>query len=355
MVRVLTIKSKQLTGMLVRIAESGRLMAPVKKGKHSFAFAWVSDPRDVELDYVRTILPPKKALLPPREDILAFSRNEKASAASPVLNHEPFVVFGVHPCDLAGLRQLDWAYMKKDGVQDPHYHVRRAAATIIGLDCQPDEYCFCTSVGAHASREEADLFLTPVSSGYVVEVLTEKGAVLLRETAETREASTAELAEAESWRQTKTSSITRHLEGDVSSVPEILDRYYDHEVWERTAARCYSCGTCTTVCPTCICFDVNDELNLPLSAGSRQRQWDSCQYLDFALVAGPHNFRGERTSRVRHRWLRKFAFLHRAFGRPFCTGCGRCTQACTAEISLTEVLNEIMAEEYRQKSDAANA
>ena len=99
------------------------------------------------------------------------------------------------------------------------------------------------------------------------------------------------------------------------------------------------------MCPTCICFDVDDETNLPLSAGSRQRRWDSCQYLDFALVAGPHNFRSERSSRVRHRWLRKFDYLNREYGRPFCTGCGRCTQACTTNIDLTEVLNEIIAED----------
>jgi len=39
------------------------------------------------------------------------------------------------------------------------------------------------------------------------------------------------------------------------------------------------------------------------------------------------------------------AYLNREFGRPFCTGCGRCGKACTADISLTEVLNEIIAEE----------
>ena len=173
---------------------------------------------------------------------------------------------------------------------------------------------------------------------------------MLRNTVQHRNALAEDLANAKAWRQEKTNTVTRRLETNVSQLPDILNRCYESEVWEETASRCYSCGTCTIVCPTCICFDVNDELNLPLSSGERSRQWDSCQYLDFALVAGPHNFRGERTSRTRHRWLRKFAFLYRDYGRPFCTGCGRCTQACTANISLTDVLNEVAAGDSEQEN-----
>jgi sulfhydrogenase subunit beta (sulfur reductase) len=61
-------------------------------------------------------------------------------------------------------------------------------------------------------------------------------------------------------------------------------------------------------------------------------------------VAGGHNFRGERTDRVRHRWFRKFVYLLREHGMPFCIGCGRCSSACTANISLVDVLNAVIAE-----------
>ncbi len=44
---------------------------------------------------------------------------------------------------------------------------------------------------------------------------------------------------------------------------------------------------------------------------------------------------------MRHRWFRKYAWLHREYGFPFCVGCGRCTQECKAGISWVDVLNTI--------------
>ena len=43
-------------------------------------------------------------------------------------------------------------------------------ARVIGVDCMPDEYCFCTSAQSCYSRG-CDLFLTPIERGYFVEVL----------------------------------------------------------------------------------------------------------------------------------------------------------------------------------------
>lgn len=335
------LEASSLPKMLARMVRTRRVMAPVKRGRTAFAFDWIDDPAEVALGYVRTVLPPKKAILPAHESILDFSL-EPTQTAAPIIDDEPFVLFGVHPCDMSGITQLDWAFSRN--VKDPHYLARREAATIVALDCMPDEYCFCTSVGTAGTRDGADLFLTPIGTGFMVDVLTPKGAALLEEAPALREPSAEELAEAEAWPEEKARCITRRIDGDIADLPDILERRYESDVWNSTAERCYSCGTCTIVCPTCFCFDVRDEVNLPLTGGSRGRHWDSCQFLDFALVAGPHNFRGKRGSRVRHRWLRKFEYLHREYGRPFCTGCGRCTQACTADISLTDVLNEIIAE-----------
>ena len=348
MTRTAILDRAGLLNVLGRVVKTSRLMAPVKRGRKSYAFTWIDDPEEVVFDYVRTILPPKKAILPPREALLDFRRGLHQEA-SPVIDETPFVLFGVHPCDLSAIGQLDWAFSKKNDVSDPHYAARRRAVTIVGIDCMPDEYCFCASVGTDQARDSADLFLTPVSAGYAVEVATAKGEALLEQT-NLRDPSPEEQDEARKWRTTKAARVTRRIDADTSLLPDILQRQHDSDVWETTAQRCYSCGTCTNVCPTCVCFDVNDEVNLPLSTGSRERRWDSCQYLDFALVAGPHNFRGSRPSRVRHRWLRKFAFLNREYGRPFCTGCGRCTQACTADIDLTEVLNSVIAQDKVEAS-----
>jgi sulfhydrogenase subunit beta (sulfur reductase) len=342
MLRTAVLGESGLQELLGRICEKGRLMAPVKRGKISYDFQWIEDPADVHIDYTRTVLPPKQAVLPAHEPVLKFSV-EGATQAKPVLDERPFVLFGIHACDLHGINQLDWAMGQRHGVSDPHYLARRQAATVVGVECEPDEYCFCTSVGSADSREGADLYLTPIDSGYVVEVLMKKGAELLKEAPGTRDATAEEQAAAEAVREQRKQQQTK-INAPVQELPDRLESAYSAEVFEQTAARCYSCGTCTNVCPTCFCFDVDDEVDLLLQQGTRERKYDSCQFEDFALVAGGHNFRGGRTDRVRHRWFRKFVYLLREHGEPFCVGCGRCSSACTAGISLVDVMNSVLAE-----------
>lgn len=335
------LEAGNLSPWLARIRAKARLMAPIKRGRVSFAFSWVEDLDDVRLDYVRTLLPPKQAFLPPREDLLSLKK--QPLQASPLIAREPFILFGVHPCDLTAINQLDWSMLQRHNVEDPFYLARRQAATIVALDCMPDKYCFCTSVGSSRTREGADLFLTPVKGGYLAEPLTDKGGALLQEAA-LRAPRPEEAEAAAAWPEEKERRVTLRLQEKASQLPVLFDRHYNSEIWEKTAQRCYGCGTCTNVCPTCFCFDVREQPDLSLQSASRWRQYDSCQFVDFAIVAGGHNFRGRRPDRVRHRWFRKFVYLNRERGQPFCVGCGRCSQQCTAGISLVDVINSVAAE-----------
>ena len=336
----------ELRAMLAALVARTRVLAPVKRGRLSHAFAWVSDEREIELAYIRTVLPPKRAMLPWPETLLEFTRAPQSQVTA-VVDETPYALVGIHPCDLFAVSELDWVYLQRHDNLDAHYRARREAATIIGVECRPDEYCFCTSLGLAGNRQGADLFLTPVAGGYVAEVLTGKGEALLQD-APTRSPTEAELAAFGDWPTEKERLTTLRLLGEVSEYPDLMEARYYGNAWTETAKRCYSCGTCTNTCPTCLCFDIADEVDLSLQAGRRLRRWDSCQHLEFALVAGPHNFRPKRPDRVRHRWFRKFVWLNREYGFPFCVGCGRCTQQCTANISWVEVLNSV----YREAKEA---
>ncbi len=342
MQRTAVISESGVRDLLGGICEQTRLAAPMKRGKVSVDFEWVTDPSQVVFDYVRTVMPPKKAIWPTRETVLEFSLT--GNQAQPIAHDTPFVLFGIHACDLKGINQLDWAMGQRHGVSDPSYLARRNAATIVGMECMPDEYCFCTSVGSCETRDGADVFLTPIESGYFVEVLSEKGDRLLRQASGIQEASAAKTAEAKAFVEKKKRNTTLKINSDIPELPDLLEPRYHTDVFEHTAKRCYSCGTCTNVCPTCFCFDMDDEVDLLLQGGTRDRRYDSCQFQDFAVVAGGHNFRRERSDRVRHRWFRKFVYLLREHGMPFCIGCGRCSQECTAGISLVDVLNSVIAE-----------
>ena len=138
------------------------------------------------------------------------------------------------------------------------------------------------------------------------------------------------------------------LDFDVSELPSLLTSSYRSDVWEKLGERCLACGSCTMVCPTCTCFDVQDSVEFNLEDGVRCRVWDSCQLGLFATVAGGHNFRAQRSSRVRHRFLRKGKYQREAYGVAGCVGCGRCAAACLAHITPVDTFNTL----YRQHQEA---
>ena len=323
-----------------RLIDEGPVMGPCeRKTQPGFTkFEWLRSADELTLEYTTTTIPPKKAFFPPRQVLFDFTLSEPPTIA-PVEEATPFTLVGVHSCDLSGLSMLDDAYAEEPA--EACWPAARARARIIGVDCLPDEYCFCFGAETCYGREHADLFLTPIDRGYLVEILTAEGSDMLR-LSDVEDATETDRTQADEFRKTKAKNVTASIKASPGDFADILEQGDFGDLWREVADRCYSCGSCNTTCPTCFCFDINDEFDLGLTGGRRVRTWDSCQLQEFALVAGGHNFRRIRWQRVRHRWHRKFLHLHRQFGRSYCTGCGRCSRACTADINIVDVSNEII-------------
>ncbi|MFO8081909.1 MAG: 4Fe-4S dicluster domain-containing protein [Armatimonadota bacterium] len=328
------------SGFIQRLIDEGPVMGPRERSKHPgfVKFDWLNSADDLTLEYTTTTIPPKKAFFPPEQVLFDFKLTEPPEITA-VQEAEPFTLVGVHPCDLAALDELDDAYAQEPA--EACWPAARARAHVIGVDCLPDEYCFCYAVGSCGFREGADLFLTPIDRGYLVEVLTEAGEEMLH-LSDIDNATDDDREQAQHFAVRKAENLEASIDATPEEFADILEEGDFGELWREIAGRCYSCGSCNTTCPTCFCFDINDEFDLGLTGGRRVRTWDSCQLQEFALVAGGHNFRRIRWQRVRHRWHRKFLYLFRQFGRPYCTGCGRCSRACTADINIVDVSNEII-------------
>lgn len=322
------------------IRSEPQVLGAVRKDD-GFVFAPLRSADELELNYTSTLLPPKKVLFPPRETLFRFRVGSDVQGEA-VLDNTPRLVLGVHPCDLRGIWALDQTLLEDDA--DTPYAQRRAATTIVGMDCKPDQYCFCTSVGSHVPENGTyDLFLTETSRGYVAEIGSDKGKALLERHARTREATGADIAALQAARAEKVRAVTANLGADVHTLPLLLEGAWKSPVWEELGAKCLSCGTCNLVCPTCYCFDAADQMQLNLTDGERVRRWDGCVLRDFATVAGGHNFRKEAASRVRHRYYRKFQYLMTKYGKAFCTGCGRCSRSCLVHINPPETISALVA------------
>ncbi len=337
----LKIIDKEAVAPLVEaLTNDYRVVGPTAKGP-KFAFEPLTDPAQLRLDYDTTILPPKKVFQPPCERLATFKMGDAEVEA--VIEAEPTVLLGVHTCDLHAIKLLDEAF--SEDYPDAHYLTRREQTLIVSLEClEPcDDESFCRSMGTLSASEGYDLHLTDLGEAYAVEIGTEAGAELLAQYADVRDATAEEMAQKDELQESKIEDFVDRLDFEADELPDLLGEAYDHEHWDELGERCFACGSCTNVCPTCYCFNVEDEVNMVLTEGERIRHWDSCQLDKFARVAGGENFREERSARQRHRFMRKGKYLPEKFGELGCVGCGRCIRTCTASISILEGFNTIHA------------
>jgi ferredoxin len=111
---------------------------------------------------------------------------------------------------------------------------------------------------------------------------------------------------------------------------------YEADFWDDIAFSCINCGTCTYLCPTCWCFDIQDEVHG--KHGIRERNWDSCMFPLFTLHGSGHNPRGQKVQRVRQRFMHKLKYYVDKYGDGIqCVGCGRCIQYCPVNIDIRKV------------------
>jgi sulfhydrogenase subunit beta (sulfur reductase) len=327
-----------------QLAQRDTVYFPQPAGERSFRFEPVTATIAVDFSTYRpTIVPPVKKLMPAWDELWRFRRTAAEIGVTPSLDTGRRILCGVRSCDLKAVTLLD--AVQADGVRDPHYWARRDHTAIVAIDCgQPcDERAFCQATGALGHQQGADVYLTPVEGGsVVVEPLTPRGEDLL-ETAKFAPSPKGPALLAQAARA-RPQAFGRQFEVPVEKLPGLLRQQYKSALWERHTTKCFSCGTCTMVCPTCYCFDVKDDLGLDLAAGNRVRTWDSCMLPQFAIVAGGHNFRSEASARQRHRVKRKFEYLMERFGLgSFCVGCGRCGRQCTTHIDIYDIVTDVAA------------
>ncbi len=321
-----TFEKEQFPLFFEAMSEHGTVLAPVRVSEQSFAFRPVSSAGEIAFEALRTILPPKKLFYPQRETILGYEGRTIEERKPDV---KPQVLFGVHPCDLAGLGVLD-AIFSSDPA-DSHYLARRKATIVVGLSCMPDRYCFCNSVGTDSPEKGYDVFLTDIGGSYFARVNSPAGLQLLQS-----RPGLMQPASGDARQQYKDFWVNRDRAFQIGfksgNLPAIVDMEWDNPIWEELGQRCLSCGNCTPVCPTCYCFDILDVASLTGDSGERVREWDSCQFSGFAQVAGGFNFRPGPVDRLRFWYRHKLHGFEDAYGFPTCVGCGRCTVSCPAGI-----------------------
>lgn len=319
------LKQDSLPLFLEAVATFGELHGPILTDDAVPAFRPIDRASELYLDYRRTLLPPKKYLLPPKDPILSYTPETgyQQSALSPT----GIILFGVHPCDLAGIAYLDAVFM--GDFPDPLYSMRRQALTLIGLSCEPDDLCFCGDTGCDVPKN-FDLFMQSSGEGFFLlsgSTLGRKMLGMIPMLLEERE------IPAPTHRE-------HRIFADIRYAATQKEAFAESPLWDDFAARCLSCGACSLCCPTCYCFDVQENGSLDGKTAKRLREWDNCLFRTHGEVAGGYNFRKTRQERFRYRYQHKYLGFGPTRGMLACVGCGRCREVCPVRIDLLELFSE---------------
>jgi ferredoxin len=291
----------------------------------------------MRFDDLNTVKSPKNFFFPHVDDVATFKMNGKNIEISDERSAmTSFALFGVRACDVASLEILDKIFLA-DPV-DTFYKTRRENALIITTACfEPEETCFCRAFGLDALEPGGDVATWVIEDEIYWKPLTAKGEEL---TAKVRGLFEETDDSAVKSRQIVAKEVYDRLPlGDLSLEKfenvDLMNKF-DSKVWAKLNPACLSCGTCTFICPTCHCYDIQD-----FDTGSkviRYKCWDSCMYSDFTMMAHG-NPRTTRLERFRQRYMHKLVYFpDNNDGVYACVGCGRCVQKCPVSMNIVKVI-----------------
>lgn len=325
---------------LERLQASCRLIGPIKEGDF-YRFKAFEKGERPDFTMLNTRLSPKSIVYPQSEVMLEYSLDESREDGHVMqeilADDSPQVVVGIRPCDAKAFLLVQRNFETPE-FKDPYWVRRYEATALVGLACNtPCRTCFCMDAGSGPFHEAGlDILLVDAGDYYLAKVCTSTGEAIIKDSGCQEEAKPADAdKDIEKLKQAAESRITTRINTDKLKDKKVTD-LFDAPFWENFAFACINCGTCTYVCPTCWCFDIQDEVRG--TEGVRMRNWDSCMYPLFTLHGSGHNPRDNKTKRLRQRFMHKLKYYVDKYSNGIqCVGCGRCINLCPVNIDIRKV------------------
>lgn len=336
------IEKNNLSALIDMLTSDYNLFGPVKANS-LVKFARIKSVNDMNLDFSNTDESAKGIFFPQSDTIFNF---EDDKIENPFNKDKAIAIFGIRPCDAKSFLILNKAF-NNGGVDDSYWNERYTDAMIFTIGCNtPSQTCFCNWVNQGPfNKEGTDIFLTDVGDAYIVESCSPKGDDFLENLTK------ISLQNPDEDDLNKVNKIKQDAEyllsekADISSLKTVLDNLLlDSPLWNEISAKCLSCACCTYLCPTCHCFDIQDEKEPGINKGRRIRIWDSCMFPLFTKEASGHNPRPTVRERIRQRIMHKFNYFVEHFGEIACVGCGRCVKSCPVNLDIRDVIKRIRDE-----------
>ena len=340
-----TISKEAFRVFIEGLIEDNQTIGPQKvttdrSGKPVYQFVEVCSYDELDLDYTISYSSVKNFFLPFREKLSQFEFGDDDWAQTIEYRVNPRVIVGMRPCDINALLILDKVFMT-GAFPSPYYIARRRNTFIIGMDHEPLDDCFCESLGQHAVRAGFNLFCSDIGDKYYLTINSSKAYNFLK---------TVEINDPTEEDNRKYIARRKHIKKsfktkvEVSGLRSFLDIEFESQIWTKWGDKCLNCGTCAMVCPTCYCHGIEETIDVNLKTGHKDRVQYSCNIIDFAEVAGGHNFRPKREDRLKYRYYHHYRGFSENADEQICVGCNRCGRACLAGINPKDVINDLRLE-----------
>ncbi|WP_022669047.1 4Fe-4S dicluster domain-containing protein [Desulfospira joergensenii] len=347
----ITLKKEDLGQAMAKAKKTYALAGPVRDGNEHL-FRRLGPDEVPDLSYTCTRLSPKELIFPRTEPLFQYRVPARAgkeettpspSLEAPSFEEAPLALVGIRPYDA---RAFDLLRLNFDTgeYKDPYFVQRYETMTRVGLaETRPDPTNFSPACGTGPFDESClDILLAEAGDAFIGKILTPKGEAFAE--AAGFEKGGPEIEERIAALKQKTEAgFPPSPSFDRILIADALDLYNNTD-WESLAFSCINCGTCTFSCPTCWCFDIQDEMSG--EEGVRLRLWDSCMTELYSAHASGHNPRQKGFQRFRNRFMHKLKYFADKYGQGImCVGCGRCISSCPANIDIRQIIQTLNREE----------
>jgi len=337
--KVILIEKAQWDEGIEKAKGSYRLIGPARQGQFT-EFRKLEKGELPDFNYANTRLSAKELVYPQSEKMFDYTLDESQPdhhlLQEPEKDYSLRAVVGIRPCDADAFALVQRNFDTPD-YQDPYWIRAREAITLVGYACSaPCGTCFCTSAGSGPFNDAGlDVMLIDHGENFLARIVTERGAAFMEAAGWQTAAGDDADQHIAALKSEAEARILTHIPTDNLKGQDTL-KLHGASFWDDVAFACINCGTCTYLCPTCWCFDIQDETHG--KKGMRIRNWDSCMFPLFTLHGSGHNPRGEKIQRVRQRFMHKLKYYVDKYGDGIqCVGCGRCVRHCPVNIDIRRV------------------
>lgn len=325
----------ELNSLFAAIAADRKLYIPTDDSTGQSQFT-IWEEGSILSRNVNTVRSAKDSFFPQVENLMGFKvtgkQIELIETRDPA---ESFAVFGVRACDVRSFDILDRVFLTEP--VDTYYAQRRENVCIISLACgTPSETCFCTAFGIDPAEPKGDVTCWMTGEALYWQPNTEKGEALTAQLSVLVDADVADI-EQEKAAIRATAEKLPFGKLDLSAFGQGKTKeLFNRPEWKMLSQSCLGCGTCTFICPTCQCYDIQEFNNG--KTVKRFRCWDSCMYSDFTKMSAGQP-RPTQMERFRQRFMHKLVYYpDNNEGIFACVGCGRCLRKCPIHMNIVKVI-----------------